>query len=395
AFGSELVGNVFINIFETIDFPLLLIIVGAIFTALLQSSSAATGIVITMVGTQILTLDAALFIILGANIGTCVTALLASIGANSNSKRVAFIHFAFNVIGSVFFAIIIWIFKNPTVDFLTMCFPGEDQTSLQMRVSLFHVIFNVTTTLLLLPFTKQLVKLSQLVIKEKAKDEEGLSLKFIDDRLLTTPVIALTQVSKEVKYMMDLVEENISSSFKSIITLSSKYTERITENEKIINFTNNELTKYLIKLTSVVDAKSEQTIGSYFHVLNDLERIGDHAENFNEICLDLNKDKLSFSDTAKVDIENMQNKILEMLSIVKEIFLTKNKSRLEQLSELEQQVDNMKKDLTEKHFGRLADGKCSIELSPYYNSAITGLERVADHLVNVGFSIVNPVGEEE
>lgn len=395
AFGSDLVSNVFTNIFETIDFPLLLIIVGAIFTALLQSSSAATGIVITMVGTQILTLDAALFIILGANIGTCVTALLASIGANSNSKRVAFIHFAFNVIGSMFFAIIIWIFKNPTVDFLTMCFPGEDQTSLQMRVSLFHVIFNVTTTLLLLPFTKQLVKLSQLVIKEKAKDEESLSLKFIDDRLLTTPVIALTQVSKEVKYMMDLVEENISSSFKSIITLSSKYTEKITENEKIINFTNNELTKYLIKLTSVVDAKSEQTIGSYFHVLNDLERIGDHAENFNEICLDLNKDKLSFSDTAKVDIENMQNKILEMLSIVKEIFLTKNKSRLEQLSQLEQQVDNMKKDLTEKHFGRLADGKCSIELSPYYNSAITGLERVADHLVNVGFSIVNPVGEEE
>ena len=146
AFGNSLVERLFTNIFEVVDFPLLLIVIGVIFTALIQSSSAATGVVITMVGSKVLPLDLALFIVLGANIGTCVTALLASIGANANSKRVAFIHFTFNVIGTALFTVIIWIFREQVVNFLTFLFPGESQTALQMRLSFFHVIFNVTTT---------------------------------------------------------------------------------------------------------------------------------------------------------------------------------------------------------------------------------------------------------
>ena len=395
AFGSELVSQMFTSIFSAVDFPLLLILIGAVFTALIQSSSAATGVVITMVGTGVMELKLALFIILGANIGTCVTALLASIGANANSKRVAFIHFAFNVIGTILFTIFIWIFQQQTVDFLTMCFPGTDAMSLQMRVSLFHIIFNVTTTLVLLPFTKLLVKLSEFVIREKKDQKTTLTFKYVDDRLIKTPPVALMQVKKEIIYMIELVESNIGASFKAITTNSNKYTEQITKNEEIINFTNNELTKFLINLSSVVDGRDEQKIGSYFHVLNDLERIGDHAENFNEISLDLTKKNLAFSETAVADIENMQAKVIEMLGIVKQIFISKNKKLLDQLSSLENEVDKMKRDLTEKHFGRLADGKCSIELSPYYNSAIMGLERVADHLINVGFSVVNPVGEEQ
>lgn len=395
AFGSPLVSEMFINIFKAIQFPLLLIIIGAIFTALIQSSSAATGVVITMVGTGILDLGSSLFIILGANIGTCVTALLASIGAKTNSKRIAFIHFAFNVIGSILFATIIWIFKQPVVNMLTNLFPGNDPTSLQMRVSAFHVVFNVTTTLVLLPFAKQLVKLSEVVIKDKSEGKIKLSLRFVDDRLLTTPVVALMQVKKEILYMIELVENNTSSSLNALINNTNKNTEEIINKEEIINFTNNELTKYLIKLTAVVDAQKEQVIGGYFHVLNDLERIGDHAVNFNEIFIELNEKGLSFSETALGDITNMQNKINEMLLIVKDIFTTKKTHNLEKLSSLEDEVDNMKKQYTEKHFGRLADGLCSIELSPYYNSMITGLERVADHLVNIGFSVINPVGEEE
>jgi phosphate:Na+ symporter len=149
-----------------------------------------------MVGAGVLPLDLALFIVLGANIGTCVTALLASVGANENSKRVAFIHFTFNVIGTVLFTAIIWIFKEPVINLLVSIFPANDAMSLQMRVSVFHVIFNVTTTCLLLPFVKQLVKLSQLVIKDKKKEERTLALKYVDDRLLTTPSVALMQVKK-------------------------------------------------------------------------------------------------------------------------------------------------------------------------------------------------------
>ena len=165
AFGNPLVETMFQSIFSVIDFPLLLILVGVIFTALIQSSSAATGVVITMVGTGVLPLELALFIVLGANIGTCVTALLASVGANANSKRVALIHFTFNVVGTVIFTALGWIFKNPILHLLASLFPGSDTMSLQMRVSVFHVIFNVTTTLVLLPFVKQLVQYSCAVIR--------------------------------------------------------------------------------------------------------------------------------------------------------------------------------------------------------------------------------------
>ena len=213
AFGNPLVENMFQGIFSVIDFPLLLILVGVIFTALIQSSSAATGVVITMVGTGVLPLDLALFIVLGANIGTCVTALLASAGANANAKRVALIHFTFNVIGTVLFTAVVWIFKEPIINLLMSMFPGSDPMSLQMRVSAFHVIFNVTTTCVLLPFVSQLVQYSCWIIPDKKTAEQTYSLKYVDERLLTMPSVALMQVKKEIDYMFSLVQENITLSF--------------------------------------------------------------------------------------------------------------------------------------------------------------------------------------
>lgn len=395
AFGNPLVEEMFISIFEKVNFPLLLILIGIIFTALIQSSSAATGVVITMVGTGVLPLDLALFIILGANIGTCVTALLAAMGANANSKRVALIHFTFNLIGTVVFAAIIWIFKDQVVDILTSAFPATDKMSLQMRVSLFHVIFNVTTTVLLLPFVKHLVKYSCKIIKDKTDSAQSFSFKFVDDRLLSTPPVALMQVKKEIDYMVSLVEENIKLSFISMDNCTGEHGEKIAKNEAIIDFTNSELTKYLIKLSANVEASDEKQIGSYFHVLNDLERIGDHAENFYEIGVEMSNKNISFSDLAQADINNMRGAVIMMFDISKDAFENSHKERLASLTELEQNVDNMKKDLIANHFNRLAEGNCSIDVSPYYSSVVVGLERVADHLVNVGYSIVNPTGSQK
>lgn len=395
AFGNPLVETIFTDIFSVIDFPLLLILVGAVFTALLQSSSAATGIVITMVGTGVLPLDLALFIILGANIGTCVTALLASVGANANSKRVALIHFTFNVIGTVAFTAIIWLFRQPIVNLLVSMIPGDDPMSLQMRVSVFHVIFNVTTTLLLLPFVKYLVKYSCLVIKDKKDEREVLSLKYVDDRLLSTPSIALMQVKKEMDYMLALVEENTTLSFMAMDTGSSEHSERIRKNEETIDFTNSALTKFLIRLSGDVEQSDERIIGSYFHVLNDLERIGDHAENFHEIGMEMLGKKISFSDMARGEIASMRDSILQMFAISKDAFENLNREHLPALTSLEDGVDGMKKELIASHFARLAEGNCNVDVSPYFSSVIIGLERVADHLVNVGYSIVNPTGSQK
>ena len=395
AFGNQVVKEMFTDIFKTIDHPLLLILVGVIFTGLIQSSSASAGVVITMVGTGVLPLDLALFIILGANIGTCVTALLASVGANANSKRVALIHFTFNTIGTLLFTTIIWIFKDPIINLLVSLFPGGDIMSLQMRVSTFHVIFNVTTTLILLPFVKQLVKYSCIVIKDKKEAEEKMSLKYVDERLLTMPSVALIQVKKEMEYMFDLVEENINISLVAMDKGSAEHTERIRANEKIINFTNSALTRFLIDLSVSVEQSDERIIGSYFHVLNDLERIGDHAENLHEIGIEMIDKKISFSDTARKEIMEMFASIMQMFNVSKDVFENLNKDKLPELATLEEGVDKKKKDLISNHFVRLADGNCNVDVSPYYSSVVVGLERVADHLVNVGYSIMNPTGSQK
>ncbi len=395
AFGNPLVEAMFTEVFKAIDFPLLLIFVGIIFTGLIQSSSAATGVVITMVGTGVLPLDLALFIILGANIGTCVTALLASVGASANSKRVALIHFTFNVIGTVVFTAIIWIFKEPAVDLLVSLFPGSDPMSLQMRVSAFHVIFNVTTTLLLIPFVKQLVKYSCIVIKDKKENGNILSLRYVDDRLLTMPSVALMQVKKEMDYVFGLVEENIILAFVAMDKGSAECDGRIRKNEEVIDFTNGALTRFLIKLSADVEPSDEKVIGAYFHVLNDLERIGDHAENFHEIGIEMIDKKIYFSEKAQGEILSMREIVMQMFYIAKDAFENLNKKELATLAKLEENVDIKKKELIASHFARLAEGNCNVDVSPYYSSVAVGLERVADHLVNVGYSIVNPVGSQK
>lgn len=395
AFGNPLMETLLINVFQKVNFPLLLILLGAVFTALMQSSSASTGIVITMVGSGVMPLDLALFVVLGANIGTCVTALLASMGANENAKRVAFIHFAFNVIGSVIFAALIWIFRDETINLLTAIFPNTDVMSLQMRVSAFHVIFNVTTTCVLLPFTNGLVKLSKLVIKDKKVVENAsMTLKYVDDRLLTMPAVAMAQTKKEIVNFTDLVYANLNRSFKALEDDKADLGDEINAVENEIDFINDALTKFLIKLSNVAEIGDEKVIGSYFHVLNDLERIGDHAVNFYEIAVGMREKELKFSDSAQAELKSMRSLVTKMFDIAKDALENLNCQDLPIITELEAEVDEMKRNLTEKHFVRLRDGLCTVSLSPYYTSMITRLERVADHIVNVGYSIVSPTGTE-
>lgn len=376
----------FIKIFTAIEFPLLLIIVGMLLTALIQSSSALTGIIIIMVGSGALELDSALFIILGSNIGTCITAILASLNGNVNAKRTAFIHLAFNLIGTVIFTAIIWPLKTQVVDILTSLISKPE-----MQVAWFHVIFNVTTTCLLLPFIKQLVSLAEFVVKDRSI-EEKMKLKFVDDRLINTPSVAIMQAKKEVEYMASLAKTNIEKSYDALVSGDEVLAEEIANNEEIIDFTNKELTKFLIKLSAQSSSEEEKVIGAYFHVLNDLERIGDHAENFYQIGVEMKEKEYSFSDIAKAEIKQMHQEVLYMFDIALESFDSVSTAKLDELSVKEDIVDKLKKTNNENHVQRLACGSCTTELSAYFFSTVAGFERVADHLVNVGYSIVNPTG---
>ncbi len=388
--NSNDVNVFFIRLFEKMDFPLLLILFGTFFTALIQSSSAATGIFITMVGTGALSLDNAVFLVLGSNIGTCITALLACLGTSPNAKRTALIHLTFNVVGTVVFTAILWPLRNAAVGWLQQI-PGGGV----MQLAWFHVIFNVTTTLLLLPFIKQLVRLANLLIKDKQKPTDERSLRYVDDLFLKTPSIAVMQVKKEIDYMAALARENVESSFAAMEGDAGEISPAVVENEGKINFINDALTKYLIKLSALVDEHEERNIGAYFHVLNDLERIGDHAKNFCELGAQMQESGLRFSERAATELREMQDKVLQMFEIASGAFERMDDGRLAELTLLENEVDEMKRDLLARHYARLTDGSCAVEHSPYFTSIVADLERVADHLVNVGYSILNPTGSQK
>lgn len=389
AFSGEEIKLFFRNIFEVIDFPLLLILVGIIFTAIIQSSSAATGIVIIMVGEGALTLESAMFIVLGSNIGTCITALIASFGTGVNARRTAIMHLSFKVVGMIVFTTILWILAKPIANLLQSVVPTP-----QMQVAWFHVCFNVLNTFMLLPFIKYFVKFAEFAVKDKPSKEELRKLKYVDDLLLKTPPIALMQAKKELEYMTALAKTNLILSKEAIFTGDKNLSKTIAENEKIIDFTNKALTKFLIKLSPLVTNADEKVLGSYFHVLNDVERIGDHAENFYEIGEQMKDEELSFSDIAKRDISYMFDEVVEMFETATEVFKTTNFQKLEILNQKEEVIDGLKKSLNHGHVQRLATGCCKTELSAYFFSTVSGLERVADHLVNVGYSIVNPTGSQ-
>lgn len=390
AFGNPLVENMFTEIFKRINFPLLLILVGAVFTALIQSSSAATGVVITMVGTGVLPLDLALFIILGANIGTCVTALLASIGANANSKRVALIHFTFNVIGTAVFTAIIWMFKDPVVNFIVSVFPGDDPMSLQMRVSLFHVVFNVTTTLVLLPFVKQLVDYSCRVIREKKDDDEMLGSIFIDERLISTPTIALDNCRVVAVDMAHWAQQSFDDSSKALFDFNENLEKHVRDAEKMTDKYEDKLGSYLVKLSSsTIGERESAQAAMLLKVIGDFERISDHARNIMESGKELFEKKLSFSETAQTELKILRSAVSEIIDLSIDSFVNNDVELALNIECLEGVIDDLKEQMRINHTKRLQKGKCTLDTGFVWSDLLNNYERISDHCSNIAGAVVD------
>lgn len=391
AFKNATVNAALTDVFMRIDFPLLLILIGIVATGIMQSSSAITGIVITMAASGALPLECALFIVLGTNIGTCVTAAIAAIGASTNAKRAAVIHFLFNVIGTIVFTAIMWPLSGGFVWLFTTMFPNSPA----FQVSMFHVFFNIATTALLLPFIKPLTKLATLIIKDKPNDESVLKLYYIDDRFLQTPPIAVAQVTKEVDHMAEMVRKNFARSMHAVLTGDLSEKEKVYRDEARINYVNKGVARYLVKLSALSLSKTdEKYVGSLYHVVSDFERIGDHAENFIEEAEDLVSSENGFSAAAKDELAGMYEKVMNMFDLSVEIFKTRDISKLPQASLTESEVDTMKKLLVYRHVERLNGGVCSVESGTHFYAMATGLERISDHLTNIAFSIKSPSGSQ-
>ncbi len=397
AFDNPTMANGVQSLLKVVNFPLLLILIGMIFTALFQSSAAMTAIVVTMAapvagGDPIISMSSALFVMLGTNIGTCITAILASIGASTNAKRTAVIHLLFNFIGTIVFTVFIWIFRDGAVWLLEQMMPGNPQ----MQVALFHVFFNVITTALLLPFIKPLTKLATLLVRDKrgGKNDDP-HMYFIDDRFLQTPPIAVAQVKREVDHMGEMAKSNLKRAMNAVLNLDASAREEVAKQEQCINFVHKGLTKYLIKLSSLsLGRTDEKFVGSLFRVVSDIERIADYAKNFIDDADEMIQNDCKFTQEAADELVDMYDKVIAMFDEAMYIFENNAVSKLPEFSAREEDMDMTKRVLANNHIERLNSGGCSVESGTHFYSIISSLERIADHLTNIAFSIKSPTGSQ-
>lgn len=394
--GGDLT-NAFENLFALIKNPFLLLLIGALFTCLTQSSSATTGIVLIMVGQNTIALLNGFYLVLGATIGTVIVTIIATIGGSADAKRTGLICLIIRVFTGLLATTILWavesLTNNAFSNWMYNLFGGAD--GVQLTVAMFLVFYNLIFVGLILPFIELFVKLGNILIKDNTDEEKKKYLSFIDDRLLITPTIALGQAKNEITNMLDLSHINLRIGFKTLIDLDFEKANELIEREDQIDYINNAITEYLIKLSHDATMKEEKKIGSYFHIINDIERIGDHAYNFYDSAKKLRDEDLQFSTVARGELTKMFDVVDKMFDVAREIFFEHKLNKLSELHNLEEQTDSLKTELSNAHYQRIANNECHMELSPFYTTLVSELERVADHLVNIGYAYLNPTGDDE
>ncbi len=381
------------DFFSAVNFPLLLVLIGAVVTILVQSSSASVSIVVSLTG-SVIGFEQAMFLVLGATIGTVFTLLLATIGGNVNVKRTGIIVLIIRILTALVALAICWPLGSYISTGFQTVFDFSKDGGPELAIAVFHILYNVIFMLAALPLVKPLEKLSFKLVKDKEQEKMKQSLKYIDNHLLDTPTVAMMQVKREIINMMHLSYDNLRLGYQRILTQDNSQDKELIETEDKIDYINNAITQFLINLTHNVSLKDEKTLGSYFHVVNDIERIGDHAYNFYESSLKMVSNDLKFSDVAKKEFDSMFDVICQMFDLTFVIFHDKSSDSLKKLHDLEDQTDNLKNALSTAHYERIQNKTCHVENSPFYTTLVSELERVADHLVNIGYSIVNPTGDD-
>ncbi|MEG1710228.1 MAG: Na/Pi cotransporter family protein [Clostridia bacterium] len=360
--------------------PFLLLILGAAFTGIIQSSAAVTGILITMAGQGAIIGgggNAMLYIILGTNIGTCVTAMLASIGTSANGKRASIIHLMFNVIGSVIFFVILWAFPS----FYDVVMKGIFGNNNGLIIAVFHVVFNLVNTIIMLPFANWLVKISTFLVKEKKKAGK-YSLQYIDDRILKTPSIALDQLLKEVARLAQVSRKTLKLSVEAFLEGKSTLQYQVKDTMEEINYLMQEITKYLIKLNGYdLSSRDEITASSLHYIISDFERIADLGTNIMRYTVNAQNKNLTFSNAINKEVMSMYEAIDRMYELTLKGFYKRNNAFKREINIIEDEVDSLRTQNLENHIQRMNKGECNPESGGIYVNTINNLERAADHLV--------------
>lgn len=382
-----------VNLLHGINNPFLGIIIGFIITAIIQSSSVTVSIVLLMAQQGLLPLWICFYIILGCNIGSCTTALLASISGNKDAKRAAMIHFLFNVMGTIVITAILLLGES----WVEAGIRGISGDNIGRCVANAHTFFKVFQVIILFPFAKWIVKLTYFFVPDKAGKEkqEGFQLEYIGPSSVFSPNTAVVEVTKELERMGHIAVENLIKAVNVLIKPEDKIIEEVYETEQQINYMNHAITDYLVKISqSTLPIDDMKNIGGLFHVVNDIERIGDHAENAADSAI-LSKEKnISFSKESEEELLEMLNRVIKITNYSIDMFSNNSKEHLQEILDLENGIDQMERDLQEAHVERLKKGQCRQEAGMIFSDIISGLERVADHATNIAFSILDEEPEE-
>lgn len=363
--------------------PFLGMIIGALVTALLQSSSASVGILQTLAMNGVVTTNAAIYITLGQNIGSCVTAMLSSAGGSRTAKRAAVIHLTFNIIGALLFGVLAFVLFA-----LRPSFAASNISAVQ--ISIFHTVFNLTNTAILFPFANQLVRLSGLVVKEKAEEapvedeEAAATLKHLDERIFESPAFAVDTAALEVVHMGQITMENVKRALDAILTGNLEETQNVYKVEKTIDNMEKMLTEYLIKVDNLsLTEKQKKVVNNLFYSVSDIERVGDHAENLAEQAEYMVNHSLNFSDTGMDDLEEISGSVIKSFQYAIDARQTGNMDAVRKVSQYEDEVDNLEEEMREKHIERLSSGKCEPSSGVVFLDIISNLERISDHAYNL------------
>lgn len=358
-------------------------LIGALVTAVLQSSSASVGILQTLAMNGIVTTNAAIYITLGQNVGSCVTAMLSSMGGSRTAKRAAVIHLTFNIIGAVVFGILSFLVFviSPTI-------AGSHISA--VRISIFHTVFNITMAALLFPFANYLVKLSGIIVKEHAEirteedEESAVTLRHLDERIFESPVFAVDTAALEVVHMGQITMANVKRSLDAILTGNLEEIEKVYKVEKTINNMEKMLTEYLIKVDNLsLTEKQKKVVNNLFYSISDIERIGDHAENLAEQAEYMVKNELDFTETGMEDLKSISDSVIKAFQYAIEARQTGNMDLVRKVSQYEDDVDGQEEELREKHIERLSAGECQPSAGVVFLDIISNLERISDHAYNL------------
>ncbi len=379
------------NFISGISNEFLMLAIGIVLTFVLQSSTALTTILISMasvfcvdVNGQLGITNSVLFIILGSNIGTCFTTIIASIGANTNAKRAGLIHLLFNMFGSVLYFIMLVIWRSFTQDTLDVWFPGKPS----LQIAVFHTVFNTTCTILFLPFTNLFVKLTKFVLPDKPQDK-AKSVLYIDDRFLPTPSIALFQAKKEACHIGDMVMETCDIAVDAFLDSDAEAEKKVVENLSEVAEINKKLVQYLVSISANTSTSthSEGTISSMYYILGDLLRIGDLSTNVCKYTRKVAEGEVTFSHAVYDEIKQMYSKVREMYSIAMDCFIHKDVEKLAQVEKMEDETDQLRKQLVNSHIERLNKGECNPQSNGVFINLVGNIERMADHITFIAESI--------